>query len=88
MDKDDSSIVLEIRSRKNVEFSLMVNFLVKLWWCDRIDQFSRPNFDATKQAILLTSFYYYYKFLNIFVQKFKQLYRKLQDNNPNFIFTD
>ena len=64
----------------------MVNFLVKLWWRDRIDQFSRTNFDDTKKVILLTYFYYYYKFLNVSVQKFKQLYRQLRDYNPNFIF--
>ena len=66
----------------------MVNFLVKLWWLDRTDQFSRPNFDDTKPVILLSYFYYYYKFLNVSVQKFKQLYRQLGDNNPNFIFTN
>ena len=66
----------------------MVNFLIKLWWRDRIDQFSRTNFDDTKQVILLSYFYYYYKFLNVYVQKFKQLYRQLRDNNPNFIFTN
>ena len=64
----------------------MVNFLVKLWWRDRIDQFLRTNFDNTKQVILLNYLYYYYKFLNVFVQKFKQLFRQLRDNNPNFIF--
>ena len=66
----------------------MVNFLVKLWWLDRIDHFSRTNFDDTKQVILLSYFYYYYKFLNVSVQKFKQLYRQFRDNNPNFIFTN
>ena len=59
----------------------MVNFLVKLFWRDRIDQFSRTNFDDTKQVMLLSYFYYYFKFLNVSVQKFKQLYRQLGDNN-------
>ena len=63
----------------------MVNFLVKLWWRDRIDQFSRTNFDDMKQDILLSYLYYYYKFLNVSVQKFRYLYRQLRDNNPNFI---
>ena len=66
----------------------MVNFLVKLWWHYRIDQFSRTNFDDTKKVILLRYFYYYYKFLNNVNYSLKSLNydRQILQNNKLLLY--